>query len=162
MEPLCGYEVEYSVEEVTGDNALNTLPSFVNFDGDDEIEIFTNDNNEAGEYIIQVTGEIKDGPQVGTQAFFRFTILVDFVVSTCTAPVFVSDLVPLVTATAGQNQFAFDVDIPDTFDADGDNVVMEWDFIGLTGFIEYRESEQKLVRKSGANFDNVPTGNQFI
>ena len=50
------------------------------------------------------------------------------------------------------------MDIPATFDAEGDNVLIEWDFIELTGFIEYRESERKLVRKSGADFDKVPTG----
>ena len=66
MIPQCGYEIEYSVNEVTGSNTLRNLPSFINFLDPDEIEIVTNDDNDAGEYIVQVTGELTDGPQAGT------------------------------------------------------------------------------------------------
>ena len=54
------------------------------------------------------------------------------------------------------------MDIPDTFDAEGDNVEQEWDFTTLTGYLEYRESQQKIVRRSSGNFDNVPSGIHFI
>lgn len=62
MEPLCGYDIDYTVEEVTAANSLQDLPSFINYDNDDEIEIVTNDDNDAGEYIIQITGELTEGP----------------------------------------------------------------------------------------------------
>ena len=52
MEPDCGYEIEYFVNEVTGSNSLRELPSFVNFLEPDEIEILSNDDTDAGEYII--------------------------------------------------------------------------------------------------------------
>ena len=51
-EPDCGYEIEYFVNEVTGSNSLGELPSFVNFLDPDEIEILSNDDTDAGEYIL--------------------------------------------------------------------------------------------------------------
>ena len=62
MEPNCGYEIEYFVNEVTGANSLRELPSFINFLDPDEIEVLSNDDAVTGEYIIQVTGELTEGP----------------------------------------------------------------------------------------------------
>lgn len=68
-----------------------------------------------------------------------------------------------MTAKQGNSQFVFNEDIPNTFDAEGDNVLIEWDFTTLTGFIEYRESQRKLVRASGnVDFDLVPSGVHYI
>ena len=81
-----------------------------------------------------------------------------------TAPIFVQDLTPLVTATAGENEFTFDVTIPNTFDAEGDNVEIFFDFSSLTTFLKYDESLRKIVpnRAPGINFDFVPPGEAII
>ena len=62
MEPQCGYEIEYFVNEVTGSNSLRELPSFIDFFEPEEIQVLSNDDTNAGEYIIQVTGELTEGP----------------------------------------------------------------------------------------------------
>jgi hypothetical protein len=39
---------------------------------------------------------------------------------------------------------------------------MTWDFTTLSRYLEYRESQQKVVRRSSGNFDSVPPGIHFI
>jgi hypothetical protein len=104
MEPNCGFEVVYTISEVTGSSSLRDLPSFMIFDEPDIFEIESNNAADDGEYVIQVTGTIDDGPQAGTTAAFRFTVLVNNLPQASfvnTPPRFVTDPAPLVTATQG-------------------------------------------------------------
>ena len=56
-----------------------------------------------------------------------------------TAPYFLTDLPPLIDATAGENNFEFELDIPEIFDEEGDQVTMTFDYAALTGYLKYDE-----------------------
>ena len=104
MEPQCGYDIVYTINEVSGSNQLRELPSFMIFDEPDVFEVESFDETDSDEYIIQVTGAIEDGPQAETQAFFRFTLLASSLpaaVFSNTPPIFVTDPTPIVFATQG-------------------------------------------------------------
>ena len=79
-------------------------------------------------------------------------------------PVFLSDLPPLIQATAGEDEFTFDLEIPDIFDAEGDTVFLSFDYSALTGFLRYDENLNKVIpnRVPGVNFDFVPVGDFFM
>ena len=55
----------YTINEVTGRNTLRDLPDFMLFVEPDVFEVETGDQGDTGEYVIQVTGTIEDGPQAG-------------------------------------------------------------------------------------------------
>lgn len=75
-----------------------------------------------------------------------------------------SDLPPLIQATAGEDEFTFDLEIPEIFDAEGDAVFIDFDFSALTGFLRYDEGLNKVIpnRVPGVNFDFVPVGDFFL
>lgn len=80
IEPACDFEVEYQVNLVNTVNQLVPLPNGFDFfeesNGDLTFTVQTSAENDIGEYVIQVTGSIDEGPQAGTQSNFRFTVLV--------------------------------------------------------------------------------------
>lgn len=128
--------------------------------------IQTSDENQAGEYTIEFEGSIDEGPQAGTLSTFRFTAIVqdDSNVETNTPAIFVTDLPPRVDATGGEDNFTFDLPIPETFDAEGDNVEITFDYGSWTGWLKYDEELRKVVpdRREGNNFDFVPAVDGFI
>lgn len=151
-------------------NELVPLPNGFDFfeesNGDLIFTVETSAENDLGEYVIQVTGSIDEGPQAGTQSNFRFSVLVqpDGLLPENSAPIFLSDLQPLIQATAGEDEFTFDLEIPEIFDAEGDAVFIDFDYSSLTGFLRYDSSLDKIVpnRVNGVNFDFVPVGNFFL
>jgi hypothetical protein len=74
--------------------------------------------------VIQVTGSIDNGPQLGTDSSFRFSVLVspEGFLPDNTPPIFMTDPPPIIEATAGDDNFTFDLEIPEIFDAEGDDV----------------------------------------
>ena len=73
---------------------------------------------------MEILGSINDGPQQGTSSSFRFSVLVspDQNNNENTPPFFLEDLPPLIEAINGKDEFTFDLELPEIFDAEGDNV----------------------------------------
>lgn len=70
------------------------------------------DDDLAGEYLLEFVGSMAEGPQVGTEASFRFNLLIydsSVLQNGNTAPVFVEDLPPVVEATTGRQFFTIDI-----------------------------------------------------
>ena len=68
----------------------------INFDDELEFSVDISDENQVGEYTIQILGSIDEGPQVGDSASFRFSVLVEpgGVIPENTAPYFLTPLPP--------------------------------------------------------------------
>ena len=115
---------------------------------------------------MEILGSINDGPQQGTSSSFRFSVLVspDQNTNENTPPFFLEDLPPLIEAINGKDEFTFDLELPEIFDAEGDNVEIQTDFAALTNYLKYDAGQQKIVpnRSSGANFDFVPVGSTVV
>jgi hypothetical protein len=144
----------------------NAIEFIESFNGDLSLIVDSNDENEIGEYIVEILGSIDEGPQAGTASSFRFTVVIspDDAIVENTPPIFLEDLPPIIEATAGKDEFTFNLDIPQTFDAEDDEVDISFDFNGITGFLRYDQSSSRVVpdRQGGANFDFIPTGTSVI
>ena len=66
IEPACDFEVDYQVNLVNSANQLVPLPNGFDFfeesNGDLIFTVQTSAENDLGEYVIQVTGSIDEGP----------------------------------------------------------------------------------------------------
>lgn len=126
------------------------------------IIVDSNDENDLGEYIVEILGSIDEGPQQGTASSFRFTVVIspDLATSVNTPPIFLEDLPPIIELTAGKDEFTFNLEIPPTFDAEDDNVILDFDFGALNGFLKHDKENNQVIpdRQGGQNFDLVPTG----
>ena len=67
-------------------------------------------------------------------------ILPDDIEAPNTPPIFLQDPPPQIVATAGDSEFTFAWTLPQIFDAEGDNVRVDFDFAALTGWLVFDEA----------------------
>lgn len=127
--------------------------TFFNSTGINVFQVLTSDANQLGDYTIQITGTVTEGPQKGTQANFRFPvhILPGIPVQQVEnrAPYFIEDLPPIVQSTAKTGQFDLNLFLPNYIDPDSDNVDMQIDFGALSGMIVYDQATREIRLADG-------------
>ena len=97
-----------------------------------------------------MVGTIAEGPSQGDEALFRFSVSISTEVNPeipdiNTAPYFDPAPVNSYQATAGNNYFVMDLDLPPIIDDENDNVDVEYDFGSLEGYLTASASNDKII-----------------